>query len=77
LMGVRGTIHASTLRGRSLEDKAVAARAVEHQVLPLLAGGQVSVPVSATFAMSDAAAALERFVAGGKLGKIVMLAGDA
>jgi NADPH2:quinone reductase len=77
LMGVRGTIHASTLRGRSLEDKAVAARAVEHQVLPLLAGGQVSVPVSATFAMSDAAAALERFVAGGKLGKMVMLAGDA
>jgi NADPH2:quinone reductase len=76
LMGVRGTIHASTLRARSLEEKAVAARAVERQVLPMLAAGRVSVPVSATFPMSDAAAALERFVSGGKLGKIVLLAGD-
>jgi NADPH2:quinone reductase len=77
LMGVRGTIHASTLRARSLEEKAVAARAVERQVLPMLAAGRVSVPVSATFPMSDAAAALEWFVSGGKLGKIVLLTGDA
>jgi putative PIG3 family NAD(P)H quinone oxidoreductase len=76
LMGKRGAIHASTLRARSLEEKAVAARAVERHVLPLLASGRVTVPISATFAMSDAAAALERFVAGGKLGKIVLLGGD-
>jgi NADPH2:quinone reductase len=76
LMGVRGTIHASTLRARSLEDKAVATRAVERHVLPLLADGRVRVPVSATFPMSDASAALAAFVAGGKLGKIVLLAGD-
>jgi NADPH2:quinone reductase len=75
LMGVRGTIHASTLRARSLEDKAAAARAVERHVLPLLAAGRVRVPVSAAFPMSDAGAALEAFIAGGKLGKIVLLAG--
>jgi len=76
LMVVRGTIHASTLRARSLEDKALAARRVEHHVVPLLAAGQLRVPVSATFAMADAAAALDAFVAGGKLGKIVLLSGD-
>jgi len=76
LMGKRGAIHASTLRARSLEEKAMAARAVERHVLPLLSSGRVTVPISATFAMSDAATALERFVAGGKLGKIVLLSGD-
>src|SRR5690349_8775879 len=34
LMGKRGSIHASTLRARSLEDKAQAARLVERHVLP-------------------------------------------
>jgi NADPH:quinone reductase-like Zn-dependent oxidoreductase len=73
LMGKRGSIHASTLRARSLEDKAAAARAVERHVVPLLARGAVRVPVEATFPMADAAAAYERFAAGGKLGKIVLV----
>jgi NADPH:quinone reductase-like Zn-dependent oxidoreductase len=73
LMGKRGAIHASTLRARSLEDKAAAARAVERHVLPLLQRGAVTVPVEATFPMADAAAAYERFAAGGKLGKIVLV----
>ena len=73
LMGKRGRIHGSTLRARSLEDKAAAARAVERHVLPLLADGRVRVPVEATFPMADAAAAYERFAAGGKLGKIVLV----
>jgi len=74
LMHKRARIHGSTLRARSLEDKAVAARAVEHQVLPLLASGRVRVPVQATFAMADATAAYEQFAAGGKFGKLVLLA---
>jgi putative PIG3 family NAD(P)H quinone oxidoreductase len=73
LMGKRGRIHGSTLRARSLEDKALAARAVERHVLPLLADGRVRVPVEATFPMSEAAAAYERFAAGGKLGKVVLV----
>jgi putative PIG3 family NAD(P)H quinone oxidoreductase len=72
LMGKRGSIHASTLRARSLEDKAQAARAVERSVLPGFASGDLSVPVTATFPLDDAAAAYDRFKEGGKLGKIVL-----
>jgi putative PIG3 family NAD(P)H quinone oxidoreductase len=73
LMGKRARIHGSTLRARSLEDKADAARRVEKHVLPALADGSVRVPVHATFPMSDAAAAYEAFAKGGKLGKLVLI----
>ena len=72
LMAKRGAIHASTLRARSLEDKAHAARLVERSVLPGFASGDLSVPVTATFPLEDVSAAYERFQAGGKLGKIVL-----
>src|SRR4051794_18498030 len=72
LMGKRGGIHASTLRARSLEDKAHAAREVERCVLPGFGAGDLSVPVTATFPLDRAAEAYERFKAGGKLGKIVL-----
>jgi NADPH:quinone reductase len=72
LMGKRGTIHASTLRARSLEEKAAAARAVERAVLPGFASGDLSIPVTATFPLARVAEAYERFKAGGKLGKIVL-----
>ena len=72
LMQKRGRIHGSTLRARSLEDKAAAARAVERHVLPLLATGKVRVPVEATFPMAEAPSAYARFAAGGKIGKIVL-----
>ena len=72
LMGKRGSIHASTLRARSLEDKAQAARAVERCVLPGFASGDLSVPVTAAYPLEEAGAAYERFKAGGKLGKIVL-----
>ena len=72
LMGKRGSIHASTLRARSIEDKALAARAVERCVLPGFASGDLSVPVTGAFPLEEAAAAYERFQRGGKLGKIVL-----
>jgi NADPH2:quinone reductase len=74
LMGKRARIHASTLRARSLEDKAAAARAVERSVLPLLARGDLQVPVAAEYPMAEVAAAYDHFAAGAKLGKIVLLA---
>ena len=49
------------------------AAGVSAHLLPLLATGRIGVPVCATFLMSEAAAAYERFGAGGKLGKIVLL----
>jgi NADPH:quinone reductase len=73
MMGKRLRLMGSTLRARSLEDKAAAARAVERHVLPLVADGAVRVPVSETFALDEVEAAYERFAAGGKLGKIVLL----
>jgi NADPH:quinone reductase len=73
LMGKRARIHGSTLRARPLEEKALVARLVEHEVLPLFDTGQLSVPVAETFALDAAAAAYDRFAAGGKLGKIVIV----
>lgn len=74
LMGARGRIHGSTLRARPLVDKALAARAVERHVLPLLARGRITVPIAATYPLAEAAAAYEHFGRGGKLGKIVLVA---
>ena len=73
LMGKRGRIHGSTLRPRPLEQKGEAARRVEDHVLPSVASGRVTVPVAATYPMTEAEAAYDRFAAGGKLGKIVLL----
>lgn len=73
LMGKRARIHGSTLRARPLEAKAAAARLVEANVLPLLATGAISVPVCDTFALEEAPLAYERFAAGSKLGKVVLV----
>jgi len=72
LMGKRGAIHASTLRARPLEEKAIAMRAVEREVLPLFDSGELTVPVAETFPLDQVHDAYERFAAGGKLGKIVL-----
>jgi len=72
LMGKRARIHGSTLRARPLEEKALNARALEREVLPLFESGALRVPVAETFSLEQAAAAYERFAAGGKLGKIVL-----
>jgi NADPH:quinone reductase len=72
LMGKRARIHGSTLRARSLEEKAITARLVEKMVLPGFASGDLSVPVAATFPLEEAPAAYERFKAGRKLGKVVL-----
>jgi NADPH2:quinone reductase len=73
LMAKRGCILGSTLRSRSLEDKAAAARLVEKMVLPGFVSGDLSVPVSATFPLQNAAAAYEHFQQPGKLGKVVVV----
>ena len=72
LMGKRARIHGSTLRSRPLEEKAITARLLEREVLPLVEAGALRVPIAATFPLDEAAAAYERFAAGGKLGKIVL-----
>jgi NADPH2:quinone reductase len=73
LMQKRGRIHGSTLRARPLEEKAIAMRRVEQEVLPHFANGTITVPVAETFELDRAEEAYSRFEAGGKLGKIVLL----
>jgi putative PIG3 family NAD(P)H quinone oxidoreductase len=75
VMGKRATIGGSTLRARPLEQKALAMRRVEAEVLPLFEAGALTVPVAATFPLAEAEAAYDRFTAGGKLGKIVLTTG--
>jgi NADPH:quinone reductase-like Zn-dependent oxidoreductase len=72
LMGKRARIFGSTMRARPLEEKALMARRLEHEVLPLFEAGELRVPVAASFPLAEASAAYERFEAGGKLGKIVL-----
>ncbi|HTY95850.1 MAG TPA: NAD(P)H-quinone oxidoreductase [Solirubrobacteraceae bacterium] len=72
LMGKRARIHGSTLRARPLEEKALAARLLEHDVLPLFDRGELRVPVADAFPLERAAEAYDRFADGGKLGKVVL-----
>jgi NADPH2:quinone reductase len=73
VMQKRARIHGSTLRARPLEEKAICARLVEKEVLPHFEDGTLTVPLADTFALDKADAGYERFSAGGKLGKVVLL----
>jgi NADPH:quinone reductase-like Zn-dependent oxidoreductase len=73
LMSRRARISASTLRARPSGEKAVLVARLGTHVVPALASGRLRVPVDATFPLADAAAGHERFSAGGKAGKIVLL----
>jgi NADPH:quinone reductase len=73
LMYKRGRVMASTMRARPLEEKALMIRGLERHVLPLVEAGAIHVPVAETFGLDEAPAAYERFAAGGKLGKLVLL----
>jgi NADPH2:quinone reductase len=62
----------STLRSRSVADKAAIARAVEEKVLPLLASGKVKPLLYKTFPLKDAAAAHALMESSTHIGKIVL-----
>jgi NADPH:quinone reductase len=73
VMSKRASITGSTLRARSLEEKALVTRRAEAHAVPLLADGAVRVLVQDTYPLKDTAGAYERFAQGGKLGKIVLV----
>jgi NADPH2:quinone reductase len=62
----------STLRARSVPDKGAIARAVEDNVLPLIAAGKVKPVIYKTFALKDAAAAHALMETSTHIGKIVL-----
>ncbi len=76
VMAKRARISGSTLRARDRVAKGSVVEAVRRHVLPHLASGALSVPVCATFTFAEAAAAYDRFEAGHKLGKVVLVAGQ-
>jgi NADPH2:quinone reductase len=62
----------STLRSRSVADKGAIARAVEDNVLPLIAAGKVKPMIYKTFPLSAAAAAHSLMETSTHIGKIVL-----
>jgi NADPH:quinone reductase len=62
----------STLRARSVADKAAIAAAINERVLPLIAAGKVRPLMDSTFALAKAAEAHARMEASGHIGKIVL-----
>ena len=62
----------STLRARSVADKGAIARAVEDNVLPLIAAGKVKPVIYKTFPLRDAASAHALMETSAHIGKIVL-----
>jgi NADPH:quinone reductase-like Zn-dependent oxidoreductase len=73
LMAARGRLSGSTLRSRDRQGKAAVVEATARHALPLLRSGRLRVPVAETRPMTEATAAYDRFTAGRKLGKIVLV----
>jgi NADPH:quinone reductase len=74
LMQRRLTLTGSTLRIRSVEEKAAIARELEQHVWPLLASGLVGPVVDRTLPLADAAQAHRLLESGEVVGKIVLTA---
>jgi NADPH:quinone reductase len=73
LMSKRGRIFSSTMRARPLAERAVVVAHVAKRVVPFVESGALVVPIAASFPMPDASQAYERFAAGAKLGKVVLV----
>lgn len=69
LMRTRGRIHGSTLRARTVEEK----EDVIKRLDAFMRGHTFRVPIEETFPLERANDAYERFAAGGKFGKIVIV----
>lgn len=76
LMLKRLTLTGSTLRSRSIAEKARIAREVERVVWPWIEAGKVKPIVDSTFPLDQAEQAHARLQSGAHAGKIVLIAGD-
>jgi NADPH2:quinone reductase len=72
LMVKRLTHTGSTLRPRSVAEKAVIARALEDKVWPLLAQGRCRPVMDSTFPLDDVVKAHARMDGGEHIGKIIL-----
>jgi NADPH:quinone reductase len=74
LMLKRLTLTGSTLRPRTIAEKASIARALEEKVWPLLVQGKCKPVIHATFPLAEARAAHELMESSAHVGKIVLVA---
>ena len=65
----------STLRARSIPDKAKIAAAIADKVLPLIAAGKIKPIIDSTFPLAEAAKAHARMESSTHIGKIVLTIG--
>ncbi|MCC6224133.1 MAG: zinc-binding dehydrogenase [Thermoleophilia bacterium] len=72
LMRKRATLRGTVLRARSLEEKALAVRAFEREVVPHLASGRLHPLVDSVFPLDRVAAAFDRLDGPGKVGKVLL-----
>jgi len=71
-MAKRITVTGSTLRPRSVQDKAVIADALREIVWPLIETGRIAPVMDSTFPLLQAADAHRRIESSGHIGKIVL-----
>jgi NADPH:quinone reductase-like Zn-dependent oxidoreductase len=72
LMLKRLTLTGSTLRSRSVEEKARLAREVERQVWPWIEAGRLKPVIDSTFPLAEAEGAHARLQSGKHAGKVVL-----
>ena len=72
MMLKRLTLTGSTLRPRTVEQKAEIAQALREKVWPLLDAGQISPVIDSTFSLAQACEAHKRLESGAHIGKIVL-----
>jgi NADPH2:quinone reductase len=62
----------STLRARTVQQKAIVARGIAEKVLPLIAEGRCRPVIDSTFPLDDVVKAHARMEEGAHVGKIVL-----
>ncbi|MGN9775219.1 NAD(P)H-quinone oxidoreductase [Micromonospora sp. H33] len=72
LLAKRGTVAATALRSRPLEEKAEIVRGVREQVWPLVAAGKIGPVVDRRLPMADAAAAHRMVESNEHVGKVLL-----
>jgi len=68
------TFTATTLRGRTLDEKRAIRDALLNTVWPLIATGAIKPVIDSTFPLTEAGAAHARMAKGGHFGKIILTA---
>ncbi|MGI3785421.1 MAG: NAD(P)H-quinone oxidoreductase [Janthinobacterium lividum] len=77
LLAKRGTVAATSLRGRPLDQKADICRHVAAEVWPLLADGTIRPTPLTTYALDDVVEAHKALESGDNVGKIVLIVSES